>query len=172
MTLKSVDASRSHWPIAFTFFYCTKHKVAIHESKSDKISMQNACSESFWNMKVGISWWLSSILFVFFFLTFYIQTLFWRKEHISAFGPWLFLKWSCMEQVMIKVVAASIWWTIRTRLNYYCPPTKLREGNVFTGVCLSFHKGVSTVWQLPMMYWTSLYVSPWPLSDIRPGNPC
>ena len=40
----------------------------------------------------------------------------------------------------------------------YHPPTKLREGNVFSRVCLSFcPQGVGPMWPLPMMQWTSLY---------------
>ena len=34
-------------------------------------------------------------------------------------------------------------------LVYYRPPTKLREGNVFTGVCHSVHGGRGTVYLIP-----------------------
>ena len=37
----------------------------------------------------------------------------------------------------------------------YHPPTKLQEGNVFTGACLSFCSG--WVWLLPTIHWSSLY---------------
>ena len=50
--------------------------------------------------------------------------------------------------------------------NIYHPPTKLREGNVFTEVCLSFWSGGRPMWPLPMMHWTSLYRAPWPRAHI------
>ena len=43
---------------------------------------------------------------------------------------------------------------------FYRPPTKLWEGNYFTGVCLSFCSKVP-VWPLLMMHWT-LLCSAWP----------
>ena len=52
--------------------------------------------------------------------------------------------------------------------HFYRPPRKLREGNVFTGVCLSFNSRGSPMWPLPMTHWTSppgplvLTPSPWP----------
>ena len=42
-------------------------------------------------------------------------------------------------------------------LSCYCPPMKLREGNVFS--CLSTNRG-RPVWPLPRMHWTSLYRPP------------
>ena len=47
-----------------------------------------------------------------------------------------------------------------------------KEGNVFTGVSLSFCSGRSPyMWPLPMMPWTSLYSHRNPTLDNRPGNP-
>ena len=38
---------------------------------------------------------------------------------------------------------------------FYCMQTKLRKGNVFTGVSInhSVHRDRSTMWSLPMMHW-------------------
>ena len=47
---------------------------------------------------------------------------------------------------------------------YYCPPTKLREGNVFTLVCLftgGFHVTIT------MIHWASLYRAPSPAPSPR-----
>ena len=50
-------------------------------------------------------------------------------------------------------------------IDFYRPPTKLREGNVFSRVCLSviLSRGWGApIWPLPMMHWTSLCrVSPY-----------
>ena len=46
---------------------------------------------------------------------------------------------------------------------YYRPPTKLREGSVFTGVCHSVQWGEAPMWPLPMMPPTSLYNTPLPV---------
>ena len=58
--------------------------------------------------------------------------------------------------------------------NNYRPPTKLREGNVLTGVCL-FMGRVVPMWPLLMNHWTSLYrapptPAPLPTSDMGPPS--
>ena len=53
----------------------------------------------------------------------------------------------------------------------YHPPTKLWEGNVYTGVCQSFCSAGIPMWPLFMMHWTSLYRPPslTLTPDIRPS---
>ena len=48
--------------------------------------------------------------------------------------------------------------TLETRLSYYRPPAELREGKLYSRVCLS--TGGVTMFPLPMMHWTSLYMAP------------
>ena len=43
---------------------------------------------------------------------------------------------------------------------YYRPPTKLREGNVFSRVCLS---GGDPILPLPTIHWTRSTGTPWTL---------
>ena len=38
---------------------------------------------------------------------------------------------------------------------FYCPPTKLQEGNIFSHVCLSVCLKGGPVWPLTIMHWTS-----------------
>ena len=52
---------------------------------------------------------------------------------------------------------------------FYHLPTKLREGNVFTCVCLSVHRE-APLWPLPMIHWTSLYKDPLPNPSPVPLN--
>ena len=51
-------------------------------------------------------------------------------------------------------------------LNYYRPPKKLREGNVFSYVCPSLCSQGWSIWPLPMMHLASLYRPPWPSSRL------
>ena len=48
-------------------------------------------------------------------------------------------------------------------LNSLCPPTKLREGNVFIGVCLSFCSGRSHVTISRVAFFTPMYRNPTPV---------
>ena len=45
-------------------------------------------------------------------------------------------------------------------LYFYHPPDKLREGHVFSPVCLSVHGAGVPMRLLPMMHWASLYKAP------------
>ena len=51
--------------------------------------------------------------------------------------------------------------------SFHRPPTKLWEGNVLAGVCLSFCSGRSPMWPLHMMHRTSLYSPPSTRPDMR-----
>ena len=56
---------------------------------------------------------------------------------------------------------------LNVEINSLPPTKKLLKGNVFTGVCLFIGTGVS-LWPLPMMHWTSLYLEP-PPPEMEPG---
>ena len=67
-------------------------------------------------------------------------------------------------------------WSHTVILTHYLsdhPPMKLWEGNVYTGVSLSFCSGGIPMWPLFMVHSTSLYraLSPTPTPDIRHGTP-
>ena len=47
-------------------------------------------------------------------------------------------------------------WSLTLVLYFYCPPTKLQEGNVSSCDHHSVHRTRISMWPLPMMYWTSL----------------
>ena len=62
--------------------------------------------------------------------------------------------------IFIVVLVFCLIKQLQTESPYvYRPPTKLREGNVFSRVCLSVHGG-GFMWPLPMIHWTSLYWDP------------
>ena len=95
------------------------------------------------------------------------EFLAWNLYDAGSFFPWCdffgFCKLSGRRNKWSFYVSICSSWL------FYRPPTKLREGNVVTCVCLSVHSGVPHV-ILPMVHWTSLYRTP-PLPDMIHGDP-
>ena len=85
------------------------------------------------------------------------EFLAWNLFDVGSFFPW------CDFLGFCKLLGRRNKWcfdvSICSSTLFYRPTTKLREGNVFTGVCLSVHSGVPHV-ILPKVHWTSLYRTP------------
>ena len=98
-----------------------------------------------------------------FFATLYLQNA--KKEHVKVFVARYFFQkntpfYCLFSQIHVShILPCLTYMYFHFHANVYCPPTKLREGNVFICVCL-LTRG-SPCDHYHMMHWTSLCRHTW-----------